>query len=352
LGYLTLLEGQPLEVFGDTYVIEDLLLAMLKEIRLRRRSDREFRAEMEAYEPRILDLMTSALWAKSLDVSIDRSLGAYWSLVDYVSRVRLGEESMLDDPEFWPWLDANYASVAGFLRTDAKRVRKTNSLVHVLSIQFRARQDARSVEYMKAVDGLCRQVMDICPDRVRDYAKKADVSWSSAKMEMVTLVAISRHFRIVRTDPRIPGSYRHADMSFEHDGAEKYVEVYSHISYSLAEPQVKIDINPKKEWATRFDKAQIKSLRDARVPTVYVMRLDDFQAQPGETRSQAFCDAARKTMPNDSEIVVILHDVEGASLRGGQVVEPSDLALLLGKAIWKAMPENIAAAAPRAAPDA
>jgi len=350
--YLELLEGQPLEVFGDTHTIEDLLLNMLKDIRLRRRSDREFSAEIEMHEPRILGLMKSVLWAKSLDVSINRSLGPYWSLVDYVSRVRLGEESMLDDPEFWPWLDSNYANTSRFLRTDGRRVRKTNDLVQVLSTHFRARKDPRSKAYMRAVDGICREATVICSGHACDYAKKADESWSSAAMEMTVLVALNRNFRIARIDPSIPGSGRRADVSFVHEGAEHYVEVYSRKSYALAAPQIKMDIDPKEEWDMRFGKAQIRDLRAAGVPTVYVMRLDDFQALPGETKSQAFCDAARKTMPRESEIVVVLRGIEAASLRDGQVVGPSDLAVRLGAEIWAAMPETVADAELRALPPA
>jgi len=348
--YLELLEGQPFEAFGGTHMIEDLLLDMLKDIRLRRRSDREFRAEMEQHGPRILRLIKSVIWAKSLDVSFNRSLGQYWSLVDYVSRVRLGEESMLANPGFWPWLDGNYAGISRFLRTDGRRVRKTNDLVQVLSIHFRARGDPRSEAYMGAVDVLCGEVMEICPGNAHVYAKKADESWSSAEMEMVVLVALNRNFGIARIDPGIPGSSRRADVSFVHKGAEHYVEVYSRKSHAQAAPQIKTDIDPKEEWDARFGKTQISDLRAAGVPAVYVMRLDDFQAQPGATKSRAFCDAASKAMPKDSEIIVILHGVEAVSLRGGQVVGPSGLAARLGEAIWGAMPEAAADEALRALP--
>lgn len=344
--YLELLEGQPRDVFANTVLVEKLLLEMLKRIRLLHRADREFDAKIAPHEQRVLDLMETALQKKSLSVPIDRSLSKYHSLMDYVSRVYLGQESMFDDPKFWAWLDDAYPNVSKFLHTDDSRIKKTNSFVQILSIQFKSRDAQHVKAYMSAIDGLCRQTMEICADRACDYARKADDNYFAAKMEMVVLVAINRNFGSVHTDPKIPGSDRLADMSFKHDGAEHYVEVYAHASHTMAVPEIKEDIVPEKEWAMRFGKAQIKSLREAGVRAVYVMKLDDFQAMQGETKSRAFSEAACKAMPENSDIVVIIHGVEVASLRGGQIVEPSDLAVRLGKAIWDSMPETVAGIAP------
>ena len=63
---LELLEGQPREVFADTRVIEDLLLEMLKGIRLRHQRDREFDEAIEPHEGRMLELMKTALQERSL----------------------------------------------------------------------------------------------------------------------------------------------------------------------------------------------------------------------------------------------------------------------------------------------
>ncbi|MDD9809076.1 MAG: hypothetical protein OXU25_04470, partial [Thaumarchaeota archaeon] len=312
-GYLDLLEGQPHGILAGTCMVEYLILRMLSHMRLLHQPDREFATEMEPHEQRIMDLMDSALRAKSLDVEINRSLGKYHSLVDYASRACRGHESMLEDPEFMPWLDGNYPHVSELLRADANRISKANTLVQMLSVQFKSRTAPHVMTYLGAVDGLCRQAMKICADRACDYAKKASESWISAKMEMAVLVAINRHFKIMRIEPKIPCTNRHVDASFEHDGAEHYVEVYSHTGFDLAAPQTKMDIDPEKEWGARFGKAQIRHLRKAGVPTVYVMNLDDFQAQPGETQTRAFCEAACSMMPKDSDIVVILHGVEVAS---------------------------------------
>lgn len=342
---LELLESQPREVFADTHVMEDLLLEVLKGIRLRHQRDREFDEAIGPYEGRMLELMKTALQERSLDVQVNDSLDKYHSLVDYVSRVRLGHESKLKDPEFWPWL-GGYPHIAGLLRTDEELVTGANSLVQMLSIQFKSREKPHVGAYMKAVDDLCRQAMDICAGHACAYAKKANESWDSAKMEMVALVAIEKSFGVKRIDPEIPGSEKLADMSFELDGAEHYVEVYSRAGYDLATSLTKTRIEPEKEWGRRFGKKQIRRLRDADVPTVYVMRLDDFQAQPGETKTKEFCEMACEMMPRNSDIVVILQGVEPASLRGGRVVEPSELAVSLGDAVWEAMPDNAAGVQP------
>lgn len=341
-GCLSLLEAQPREVLEGTCMVEYIVLRLLSRVRLFHQADRELAAALEPHEPRIMGLMGRALRAKSLDVEINRSLGKYHSLVDWASRACRGHESMLDDPGFWPWLDGNYPHVAGFLRSEKDLVTKTNSLVQMLSVKFKSRVAPHSRAYMGAVDGLCRQVMDICAGRACTYAKKASDSWLSAKTEMTVLVAISRNFRIMRIDPEIPRSGNLADVSFEHDGIERYVEVYSHAGHDLAAPQTKRGINPRAEWKARFHKAQIRSLREAGVPAVYVMNLNDFQAQPGETRSPEFCVEATRHMPPDSDIVVILHGIEAASLRGGRAAGQSALAARLKDAIWEAMPENVA----------
>ena len=340
-GCLALLKDQPPEVFMATHVVEDVLLKILKVIHLRHKTNREFAAEVDPHEQCIMGLMRSVLHAKSLDVEINRSLDKYHSLVDYVSRARHGHEPMLEDPEFWPWLDGNYPNVSEFLRADSCFIGKTNSLVQMLSVKFKSRTAPHARAYMGAVDGLCRQVTEICAGRACGYAKKASESWISARTEMAVLVALSGNFRILRIDPGIPCSGNLADISFEHEGVEHYVEVYSHSDYEMVAAETRVGIRQRCEWKTRFQKAQIKSLKKAKVPTVYVMNLNDFQAQPGATQTRAFCEAACKMMPKDSDIVVILHGVEVASLRGGRVVEPSGLAKRLGKAIWGALPENV-----------
>lgn len=336
---LAFLESLPWEILSGTMVSERALLEILDVIRLLHRHDRRVDAEIEPLEPRMLALMRLALRAKSLDVPFIALPSKFHSLRSYASRAMLGHESMLGDPGFWPWLDKDCPNVSRFLRTDESQIKKTNDLVGVLSIHFRSRTP-QSRAYMGAVDGLCRQVMEICAGRACDYARKAANSFAAASMEMAALVAISRHFKIGRIDPEIPHSGSLADMTFDHGGKEHYVEVYSHADYDMAGTEIRDGIVPEEEWKARFKKTQIKSLKGAGVPFVYVMRLDNPQALPGETRSRAFCDEARRTMPADSDIVVILRGVEVASLRGGRVVEPSGLARRLGRAIWEAMPEN------------
>lgn len=344
---LGLLEGVSSEILANTPIVEDLLLEMLKDVRLRHPADREFAEVVGLHEQRILGLVDTVLREVQLDAQINRSLGKYDSLVNHVSRVRLGRESKLDDPEFLPWLDGNYPHVLEFLRADASLISKTNSLVQMLSVQFRSREKPNVGAYMKAVDGLCEQAMRICDRHGVDYAKKANESWSSAKMEMAVLVAIDKHFGIRRIDPEIPNSEKLADMSFEHDGAERYVEVYSHPDHSTSATQLKTGIAPEKEWRMRFGRTQIKRLKDASVPAVYVMGLDDFQAQPGETGSQAFREEAARAMPADSDIVVVIRgEAEAASLRGGRMVDRSGIAARLEKAIRDALPENAEGARP------
>jgi len=344
---LALLEVQPREILDSTCLVEDVSLLLLKEIRLRCRHNSELDKEIGSLEPRMMGLIMSAIRAKSLDVPFDGSMGKYWSLVDYASRARERDEVMLDDPGFWPWLAGGYPNISEFLLSDLSLVTRSNVLIHVLSRHFRSREWPHSAAYMTAVDCLCREVLAICGRRARDYAKKAAASWISAKTEMTVLSAIGRHFRIMRIDPRISGGKKRADMSFEHGGAEHYVEVYSHSGHYSAVPQTKMDIDPAKEWTSRFAKSQIRGLRDARVPSVYVMNLDGFQAMRGETGSREFLEEACETMPGDSDIVVILHgEVEAASLRRGHIVRPSDLALCLKDAIRGAMPENVPSVRP------
>lgn len=338
--YMELLEGQPRDVLANTTMAEYLVLKLVKDMRLRHRSDREFESEIRPYEPRILGIMRSVLEAKSLDAEIDSSKSKYHSLMDYVSRVSRGHKSMLDHCEFWPWLDGDYGHVARLLRADGGGVSKTNSLAQALSMMFKCRETPRVKAHMGAIDHLCRRAMEICASGAHAYAKKSGESWDSARMEMAALVAVGRHFKIGCIDPEIPGSKKQADISFVHNGVEHYVEVYSHAGYYSAVPQIKLDISSEEEWAMRFGKSQIEALREAGVPTVYVMNLDDFQARPGETGSPEFREAAARLMPPDSDIVVILHGAEAASLRGGRVVEPSDVAVRLRGAIWEAMPEN------------
>jgi len=341
-GCLKLLEAQARKVLAGTAMIEDKLLSMLALIRLLHKTDREFAAEISPHEPRIMVIMESVLRAKSLDVEINRSLGKYRSLVDYVSRSRLGHESMLDDPGFWPWLDGAYPNVSRFLRTDGAKIRKTNDFINLLGIKFKSRGKPASGAYMGALDGLCRQVLEICAERACDYPKKAADGFAAARTEMVTLVAINGSFGIGHIDPAIPGSGNLADMTFEHGGIEHYVEVYSYADYDMAGTEIREDILPEAEWEARFKKVQIKSLREAGVHTVYVMNLNDFQAQWGETGSREFREAASRMMPKNSDIVVILHgSIEVASLRDGRVTEePSALVVRLADAIRKAMPEN------------
>lgn len=338
---LAFLEGQPHEVLSHTQVIEETLLEMLDVIHLLHHNDRKVEEEIEALEPRIMALIKSAICAKSLDVPFVARPSKFYSLRSYASRAILGHESMLDDPGFWPWLDGHYPNVSRFLRTDGAQIKKTNDLISVLSIHFKSQKALSSVAYMTAVDELFGQVMEICAGRACDYARKASCSFAAAKMEMVALVAIDRSFGIARIDPQIPGSSSQADMTFEHEGAERYVEVYSHDDYDMAGTETREDIAPEEVWKARFKKTQIKSLKEAGVPSIYVMCLDDFQTQPGATRSREFRGEARRTMPPDSDIVVILRgEVEVASLRGGRVVEPSGLARRLGRAIWGGMPES------------
>lgn len=338
---LAFLEAQPREVLAQTHVIEWALLEILDVIHLLHHHDYRVEAEIGALEPRMMALIKSALCAKSLDVPFVARPSRYLSLRSYASRAILGREPMLDDPGFWPWLDRNYPNVSRLLRTDEAQIKKTSDLVAVLSIMFKSRTAPASIAYMAAVDALCRRVMEICAGRACDYARKAATSFAAAEMEMVVLVAIDGSFGTTRIDPKIPGSGSLADLAFEHEGAEHYVEVYSHADYDMAGTETREDIMPGDEWKARFKKTQIEGLREAGVPSVYVMRLADPQATPAETRSREFRDEARRTMPADSDIVVVLNgEVEAASLRGGRIVETSGLAKRLGRAIWGAMPEN------------
>lgn len=343
---LAILEAQSREALAGTCVTEGAILNLLKLVRLLHKSDRDFGSCIEPHAPRIMALMSSVVRAKSLDVPFVGSMERYHNLVDYVSRVWQRDEVMLDDPGFWPWLDHSYPCVSRLLRADMDCIKRTSSLVQALSRKFRSRKYPHSSAYMRAVDGICSEAMATCPDKACDYAKKASESWESTEMELATLAAVGRHFRVGRIDPKIPGSESRADMTFEREGREWYAEVYSHADYGMVGTEIFEDIVPGEEWSRRFRKAQIKSLREAGVPTVYVMRLDNPKALPGATRSREFLAEARRKMPGDSDIVVILRGVEVASLRGGRAVEPSALAERLGRAIWEAMPENAPGARP------
>lgn len=337
---LALLEALPHDALAGTCLVEDLALMLLREISFRNSRHGNIDRVIAPLEPRLMALTRSAIRAKSLDVPFDGFMGRYLSLLDYASRARERDEVMIDDPGFWPWLACSHPNISRFLLSDYRCATRSSSLIQMLSRHFRARRMPHSVAYMRAVDGLCREVMGICAGSARKYAKEAGNSCLSAMTEMAVLAAISRQFGTVRIEPGIPGGGKLADMGFEHAGKEHYVEVYSHAGYHSAVSQTKPDISPEEEWAARFSKDQIAALREAGVPTVYVMHLDDFQAQPGETGSPEFREAAARLMPPDSDIVVILHGIEAVSLRGGRVVEPSDVAVRLKNAIWEAMPEN------------
>lgn len=330
---LAFLECMPRDVFVHTQVIEWALLELLDVIQLLLHNDHKVDAEIGLHETRMLALMRSALQAKSLDVPFIRYPSKFHSLRSYASRALHRHEVLLDDPGFWPWLDNEYPHVSKFLHTNDSQIKKTNDFINILSIHFKRKKEPVPRAYMAAVDCLCRQVLEICAGRTCDYARKAADSFAAAKMEMVVLVAISKNFRLERIDPAIPGCGKLADLSFEYNGDEHYVEVYSHADYDMAGTVIKECIVPEEEWGKRFEKTQIKFLQEAGVPTVYVMSLSDPQAQPGGTETPAFRDAAASAMPKDSDIVVITSVIEVASLRGGQFTDPSTLAENLQKAI-------------------
>jgi len=231
------------------------------------------------------------------------------------------------------------------LRADAGSASKTGGLARMLSAQFRLRDRPHVRAYMGAVDGLCRQAEGACAGRLRHHAKMARGSWTAARTEMATLVAIGRHFGTVRTGPEIPGSSGRADMGFAHGGKEIYVGVCSHVWHYAVAALPKAGITTE-EGVEIFGRAGAGNLREAGVPTVCVIGLDGLQAGAGVTRTREFCEAARKVMPGDSDIVVVLHGVEAASLRGGHVVKPSGIATALRRAILEALPESVARLGP------
>ena len=155
----------------------------------------------------------------------------------------------------------------------------------MLSAQFRLRGRPHVRAYMGAVDGLCRQAEGACAGRLRHHAKMARGSWTAARTEMATLVAIGRHFGTVRTGSEIPGSSGRADMGFAHGGKEIYVGVCSHVRYYAVAALPKAGITTE-EGVEIFWRAGARDLREAGVPTVCVIGLDGLQAGAGVTRTR------------------------------------------------------------------
>ena len=316
---LALLEAQDEETRGAAEFIRKFILRLIKYIHMEDKSDQEFDKAIEPYKKRIIDMIGSIAAAKSLDVPINTSYSTYHMLWDYASRVSLGYQVMLHDPDFMPWIAKNYPNAHQFLMPEKKYVNSKNTFIQMLSVWFNRRQTSNTQQDMQAIDNLCRRTAETCPNHVDDYAYKLYDNFAAAKIEMMVLAALSKNFEIKAIDPIIPRSKKRADVSFMDENLEYYVEVYSHNSYHSDASEIKADICPETEWSHRFHKVQLSRLKQANVPTVYIMNLNGFQFMVREANNAKFQEYACSYMPENAEVVVIFQDVTVFSIRDGKV---------------------------------
>ena len=327
---MSLLEEQGKETRCAPEFIKKFIFPLIKDIHSRNRSDQEFDRAIEPYKERIINMIHSIAAAKSLDVPIDTSYSTYHSLWDYASRVSKGQQVMLHDPDFMPWIAENYPNVYQFLMPEKEYVNDKNTFIQMLSVQFNSRQMPHVQQYMRAIDNLCRKTAEACANNVSGYVYKLHTSFYSTKIEMMVLVALNKNFEIKAIDPIISPSKKHADVSFMDGNVKYYVEVYSYKNHDSDAPEVKEDIIPKDEWRNLFRKRQLSQLKQANVPTVYIMNLSDFQFMIGEAKNFDFQEYARRHMPENSEVAVILHGVTVFSIRDGKIApEKSRLGRML-----------------------
>ena len=328
--FLTLLEAQDEETRCEPEFIKKFILPLIKDIHDRNKTGQAFDKVIEPYKERIINMIHTIATAKSLDVPIDTSHSTYNMLWDYASRVSKGHRVMLHDPAFMPWIAENYPNVHQFLMPEKEYVNDKNTFIQMLSVQFNSRQMPHVQQYMRAIDNLCRKTAEACANNVSGYVYKLHTSFYSTKIEMMVLVALNKNFEIKAIDPIISPSKKHADVSFMDGNVKYYVEVYSYKNHDSDASEVKEDIIPKDEWRNLFRKRQLSQLKQANVPTVYIMNLSDFQFMIGEAKNSDFQEYAHRHMPENSEVAVILHGVTVFSIRGGKITpEKSRLGRML-----------------------
>lgn len=324
------------KIADGTDLIEQSILAMLHDIRLENPGKKEFKAAIEPYRERIEGIAATLARDRSLDIEIDKSLQhTYDRLVDYVSNIALRRQVLTVNPQFWRWLEERYPGIDRFLKLDeGHRMVKSNSLVKMLSVQFKHR--GRGEDYMAHVNSICQRIVDLCSGKdAGKYACKASASYESAIAEMKAFLALRGEFGGVEIEKPIPQSGRNADLAFALGGETHFVEVYASRGFTAVGKLSKFGVDFREEWARLLRKNQVRDLAGANERTVFVLDVGRDYLPRLETRTPKFRGHVCAAMPETSEVIIIRGggDVEAISVRGGQVVETTGLGKRLQAAV-------------------
>lgn len=324
------------KIVHETDLIEQSILAILRDVRFYNNTKEGFKTAMAPYRKRIEEIAGAVARARSLDVVIDRTMpNLHDQLVDYVSRIALNRPIMTDNPKFWQWIETSYSGIDQLLkRHEKRRMDKTNSFVQMLSVQFKHRE--RSGDHMDQINSVCEKILGMCDNNtIEKYAEKMSESYGSAITEMKLHIILKGEFPGVKAEVGIPGSRKNSDLGFNYGNDFYFVEVYTSRTFTFVGPQSRYHVDFQAEWTRLLGKRQVQDLKKANERTVLVMNVGHNRLDAMETQTPKFREQVSAAMPETSEVVIIRgkDDIEVISVRGGKVVETTGLGRTLGSAI-------------------
>jgi len=320
-GALDLLDGLGADALRDTSVAESLALHILADMWGRYSGEGRLGEKIAALGDRLEMAIAVAVHAKSLNVPRNELHTEYDSLVDYAARAYLRHEVMLDDHEFWPWINSRYPNAARFLPDD---VPDTNALAQEISVHFARRDSPQSREAMRVMDRICRQAMATCPELEGHYARRLSLFYHMAMAEMRALAAFGENCIACMGSPDQEGG-TFPCMRCDLDGTEHLVVVYAHNDPMESVP-TPWGYDAPDAWPYGGGKAAPLDLAGGQSPVVMLLDATDSR-RVGRKARERILSRLRGALPGIAELAVISSgSVHTVSVRGDSVSPKSGAA--------------------------
>lgn len=326
-GALDLVEGLDGRALGETSASESVCLRILADMWGRHGGNGGLEGVVGRHEERLGAAISLAAHAKRLNVPRNELRTAYDSLVDHAARVYLRQEVMLDNHEFWPWINTRYPSAARLL--SATDVLDTNAFAQAASVHFAGRESPHAREAMRVMDRICRRVLEQLPELEPEYSRRLSSGYHGTMAEMRAIAALGGDREAV-TGTWSPGS----DMMANVCGEKLAVRVLAH-----NDP---LDTAPLR-WARprgprRWNGLTMEASGITGMPAVVV--LDAGEAWPaGSSMAEWLPRRFWEDLPASTELVVLVGgSVRTATVRDGKIVQSSEIARALERAFRHVTP--------------
>lgn len=290
------------------------------------------------YLKQICDVME--VLCKSKNIEIDLNIPQYDILNEILERlylIRACRSSMIDTPKFWAWVE-QFPNINKFLNPNINKFlnpkkiddKKTNSKKTMNRFYLHLHncyEKNMTTNYVNDIEKILKIILEKYSDDEIEYISNSfKTDWGSLHTELIVFTTLVKEFPDIKVGSNIPNSSKCVDFSFDFEGVNYLVEVYT--ANDSLKDQSSVSINDEIEWYIT-SKRQLKPLKEQDCPTIYIAKVPMGAFAGFDLTRDKYQTAICAAMPNTSELVIMQHNdkiVSVYSIRNGRMsIENTDL---------------------------